>query len=161
MTVRRHLNPSAEASPCSPIPLVNPQALRQVKGSLSFLRSTKAGNICAGVCNHPLISCLCGRALLTLTAFHPETNGTVDIYVDGDYVLTFEAEEGTSEFQEITGLAGYTGAEIDITGANSEGDWLAILEVGCMCAENSHRLASDRQHFLSGPLRECNSCSGA
>lgn len=53
----------------------------------------------------------------------------MNVYVDDELVLTWSAQEGTSDFQEVPDIQGYSGQEIMFESAGNAGDWLAILEV--------------------------------
>lgn len=53
----------------------------------------------------------------------------MNVYVDDELVLTWSAQEGTPDFQEVPDIQGYSGQKIMFESAGDEGDWLAILEV--------------------------------
>lgn len=67
--------------------------------------------------------------LAGLAAFLAESKTNIEVSVDGTVVTTWEGEEGSTEFQEISGLAGYSGVQLTLKAANEEGDWFAITEV--------------------------------
>lgn len=67
---------------------------------------------------------------LSLTALHPDSIGTLKVEVGGETAVEeWEATPGSAELQEIPGLEGLVGTDLEITGVMEEGQYFAILEV--------------------------------
>eukprot|EP00904_Undaria_pinnatifida_P008263 jgi/Undpi1/4567/HiC_scaffold_18.g07921.m1 len=63
-------------------------------------------------------------------AIDPDSISTFTIAVDGDVIWgAWEAIPGSAELQEIPGLAGLEGSDLDILGVMGAGEYLGILEV--------------------------------
>lgn len=65
-----------------------------------------------------------------MTALHPDSINTLKVTVGGETAVEeWEATPGSAELQEIPGLEGFRGIDLEITGVMEEGEYLAILEV--------------------------------
>lgn len=65
-----------------------------------------------------------------MAALHPDSIPKLTVAVNGrTRVEEWEATPGSTELQEIPGLEGRRGWEIEITGSMREGEYFAILEV--------------------------------
>ena len=64
------------------------------------------------------------------TALHPESIRTLAVELNGDVVVEeWEVPAGSTELQEIPGLKGLDGSDLEIKAVMEDGEYFAILEV--------------------------------